>query len=217
MLEGGTFYNWCLRLLLERVTAWCERRLLADGVELGPIRVCFARRGHDYEHFFSYVDRLRMQKETDTLFLKGPGLAPALLDRTHWTVRAAESVAGLQWRTLSQARSTRQRTAHLPIGTCGRPRSFDLSYRRQAALRRMWASPSGRCPDKPPCLMTAARSSAATATNFKAAGPGLFCIDPAGRSPLLGRPSDRCRFAHGLTAEDAPAYPACLDGNNYSP
>jgi hypothetical protein len=67
-----------------------------DGVELGPLNVVFARRGHDYEHFFKYVDRLRQQKETGTLFLKGPGLAPPLLDRANWSIRPADAVAGLQ-------------------------------------------------------------------------------------------------------------------------
>ena len=98
MIAAGTFYNWCLRLLLERVTAWCERwqRQRFDG-QVGPIEVMFARSGaHDYEHFFSYIDRLRMQAETGTLFLKGPGLNPKMLDRAAWSVRPAEAWAGLQ-------------------------------------------------------------------------------------------------------------------------
>lgn len=96
MLAGGTFYNWCLRLLLERVTAWCEAWQKEHLGQVEPVEIMFARRGHDYEHFFAYVDRLRMQAETGTLFLKGPGLNHILLDRTAWTVRAAEERAGLQ-------------------------------------------------------------------------------------------------------------------------
>lgn len=98
MIAGGTFYNWCLRLLLERVTAWCERwqRLRVDG-EIGPVEIVFARSGaHDYEHFFAYIDELRMQADNGTLFPKGPGLNPRMLDRTAWSVRPAESWAGLQ-------------------------------------------------------------------------------------------------------------------------
>lgn len=98
MIAGGTFYNWCLRLLLERVTAWCERwqRLRLNG-EIGPLEVIFARSGaHDYGHFFSYIDKLKMQSENGTLLLKGPGLNPKLLDRAAWSVRPAESWAGLQ-------------------------------------------------------------------------------------------------------------------------
>ena len=96
MIDAGTFYNWCLRILLERVTAWCERWLKQEGIPLQPLHFCFARRGHDYGHFLKYVDKLRMQKETGTLYLKGPGLAPALLERSLWTVKKAEEVAGLQ-------------------------------------------------------------------------------------------------------------------------
>jgi hypothetical protein len=96
MVAGGTFYNWCLRLLLERVTAWCETWQRENLGGLEPLRVVFAQRGHDYEHFFSYIDLLRMQKEAGTLFLRGPGLDTALLDRAHWTVKPAEQLAALQ-------------------------------------------------------------------------------------------------------------------------
>lgn len=98
MIAGGTFYNWCLRLLLERVTAWCERwqRLRLDGT-IRPVEIVFARSGaHNYEHFFAYIDKLRMQAENGHLFLRGPGLNPKMLDRTAWSVRPAESWAGLQ-------------------------------------------------------------------------------------------------------------------------
>ena len=97
MIESGKFYNWCMRLLLERVTDWAARwqRGELGGVE--PMKVVFARRGgHDYRHFFSYVDRLAMQRRTNTLYLNSRGLDPVLLDRSDWSVAAAEKVAGLQ-------------------------------------------------------------------------------------------------------------------------
>ncbi|MBV7259650.1 DUF3800 domain-containing protein [Erythrobacter crassostreae] len=96
MVKGGTFYNWCLRLLLERVTAWVEHLALREGKSLAPMKVVFAERGHDWDHFFSYVDRLEMQSRTDTLFLKGPGLNHILLNRKHWETEKAEKLAGLQ-------------------------------------------------------------------------------------------------------------------------
>lgn len=83
MLKGGTFYNWCMRLLLERVTAWVESWSLQNNIDLQGMKVIFAERGHDWEHFFKYVDLLRMQKQSDTLYLKGPGLHEALLDRAN--------------------------------------------------------------------------------------------------------------------------------------
>ena len=96
MLESGTFYNWCIRLLLERVTDWAEAWLLRKGCSPCGLRVIFAQRGHDYGHFNSYIDLLRMQKEHGTLFLKGPGLAPELLKRDEWNVEPAHARAGLQ-------------------------------------------------------------------------------------------------------------------------
>ena len=97
MIETGKFYNWCLRLLLERVTAWCEWRHGRLGTPIAPLQVTFARcGGHNYEELFSYFDLLRMQVENGTLYRKGPGLAATLLDRADWSVANAEDEAGLQ-------------------------------------------------------------------------------------------------------------------------
>lgn len=96
MIDGGTFYNWCLRLLLERVTAWAERWQRDELGKVEPIEAVFGERGHDWAHFFHYVDLLAMQKRHGTLYLKGPGLAPELLDRSNWRVERAEQNAGVQ-------------------------------------------------------------------------------------------------------------------------
>lgn len=96
MIDSGTFYNWCMRLLMERVTAWVEARAKEGQVGLGPLKVVFADRGHDWEHFFAYVDKLEIQSRTKSLYLKGPGLHHTLLDREHWSVVKADKLAGLQ-------------------------------------------------------------------------------------------------------------------------
>lgn len=67
MIDGETFYNWCIRLILERVTAWAETWQLGEIGHREQLMVVIAKRGHDYDHFFSYVDILRMQ-EAGTLF-----------------------------------------------------------------------------------------------------------------------------------------------------
>lgn len=91
------YYNWCVRLLLERVTAWTGRWHREHGIEKGPLEVVFANRGgHDYDHLFAYIDRLRMQVRTQTLHLKSGGLEAPFLERDHWRVEKAESLAGLQ-------------------------------------------------------------------------------------------------------------------------
>lgn len=96
-LAADKFYNWAFRLLLERVTEWGERWLLENAGAVEPLRLIMAGRGgHDYDHLFSYIDLLRMQVEARTLFLKGKGLHPTLLDRTRWKIAPAETMAGLQ-------------------------------------------------------------------------------------------------------------------------
>ena len=96
MIEGGRFYNWCLRLLLERVTAWAEMWHRLRKVEPQPLQVCFARRGHNYPQFFDYIDKLRGQKAAGELFRPGPGLSEPFLIRDHWSVEKAADIAGLQ-------------------------------------------------------------------------------------------------------------------------
>jgi hypothetical protein len=96
-MGADTFYNWCFRLLLERVTAWAERWQKRELRDLEPLEIILEERGgHDYDHLFAYIDRLRMQAETGTLLLKGPGLHPTLLDRTYWRVERKSAWAGLQ-------------------------------------------------------------------------------------------------------------------------
>lgn len=98
MLDAGTFYNFCIRILLERVTAFCEAWFIdrRAGV-LGPLEIIFATRGgHDFGAFLGYIDTLKFQAENGKLKLKGPGLAPALLDRSLWRSEPAETRAGLQ-------------------------------------------------------------------------------------------------------------------------
>jgi hypothetical protein len=68
--------------------------------ELGrvePLEIILEERGgHDYDHLFAYIDKLKMQAETRTLLLKGQGLHPVLLDRTYWRVERKSAWAGLQ-------------------------------------------------------------------------------------------------------------------------
>src|SRR3546814_10653122 len=43
------FYNWCVRLLLERITEFCASRTMADHGQILPIKIEFSRRGgHRY-------------------------------------------------------------------------------------------------------------------------------------------------------------------------
>lgn len=96
MIDGNRLYNWCFRLLLERLTAWAEQWQTTVHGRLEPLRIIIAERGHDFEHFDAYIDKLRWQREHGQLFLKGPGLSSTHLDRKYWSVERMNSNAGLQ-------------------------------------------------------------------------------------------------------------------------
>jgi len=96
-VASDKFYNWATRMLLERVTEWAEEWQISEAGKLQPLSLVMAERGgHDYDHFFAYIDKLKMQAETGTMHLKGKGLNPVLLDRSDWSVRPVEELAGLQ-------------------------------------------------------------------------------------------------------------------------
>lgn len=87
------FYNWCLRLLLERVTAFCESRRHIDFPNNDcKIKIEFSRRGgHRYSQTRAYALYLRHQEKGDTLFLKKRKIHTDLLstdlmqDSPHWS------------------------------------------------------------------------------------------------------------------------------------
>jgi hypothetical protein len=65
------FYNWCIRLLLERVTAFCDERTLRDFGERRPIKIEFSRcGGHRYSQTKAYHAYLSFQQEGDKVFLQ---------------------------------------------------------------------------------------------------------------------------------------------------
>ncbi len=95
-MDDGTFYNWCMRLMMERLTAWAWAWMSENG-GVEPLRIVFAERGgHSYDKMFGYFKILRMQKEAGTLFLPGLGLKEPMLDQTDWSVAATTAAAGLQ-------------------------------------------------------------------------------------------------------------------------
>ncbi len=97
MKKGDQFYNWCMRLLFERVTRWAEQWHIKEKTSAEPLSVIFAHRGgHDYGHMFEYFDRLRGQIYGRGPTLTGMGLREPFLVRDHWAVEPAEKVAGCQ-------------------------------------------------------------------------------------------------------------------------
>jgi hypothetical protein len=91
------FYNWCLRLLFERITEWCYWKCLYENLDIAPAQIVFSERGgHDYEALQVYLSRLRAQTLTGNLVLKKRGIAPGIIFPELCTVRPHANVAGLQ-------------------------------------------------------------------------------------------------------------------------
>ncbi len=96
-LGRGEFYNWCLRLLLERVTHWCARRSQKEQAANCAARVIFSERGgHDYTHLRSCIETLDMQAVAGTTFLRAKEIVPGVLSSTLREVRPHATKAGLQ-------------------------------------------------------------------------------------------------------------------------
>ncbi|WP_225206234.1 DUF3800 domain-containing protein [Novosphingobium huizhouense] len=91
------FYNWCLRLLLERVTQWCASRSQKAGLETQPARIVFSERGgHDYDDLRTYLRRIEAQTLTKSLVLDRNSIAPGVIYESLCTVVPHANLAGLQ-------------------------------------------------------------------------------------------------------------------------
>lgn len=75
------FYWWMTRLLLERVTDFCEQRSFRDYNESRLVRLEFSRRrGLRYAHLQAYLVWLKMQSKAGALFLKRGDLKWSVVD-----------------------------------------------------------------------------------------------------------------------------------------
>jgi hypothetical protein len=67
----NTFYNWMIRLLLERVTRFCHDRTQKDFKELRTLRIEFSHRGgHSYGQTKAYLSYIKGQSQADALWIK---------------------------------------------------------------------------------------------------------------------------------------------------
>lgn len=63
------FYNYCLRILLERVTEWVERRSIMEFGEPRKMLLTFSERGgHSYRHVETYTELLKIQQANGRLY-----------------------------------------------------------------------------------------------------------------------------------------------------
>lgn len=91
------FYNWCIRLLLERVTAFCASRTQADYGKVMPVKIEFSERGGiRYSQSTAYQYYLGLQQEGGKIYLKKREPVMKMLDWGLMEPHAHSDRAGLQ-------------------------------------------------------------------------------------------------------------------------
>lgn len=91
------FYNWCVRLLLERVTQFCEARTMQDYGKRKLIKVEFSERGgHRYSQTAAYSYYLAQQQQGGQVYLKKREPVMKMLDWSLMEPHPHGDRAGLQ-------------------------------------------------------------------------------------------------------------------------
>lgn len=106
------FYNWMTRLLLERVTAHCYSHSMRQHKRPLTVRLEFSSRGGmAYGYLIAYLDKLRLQSHTDSLYIPTGDIAWPVIDMTEIAayhhgqragVQLADVVAGAFYQALGE-------------------------------------------------------------------------------------------------------------------
>ncbi|WP_260927427.1 DUF3800 domain-containing protein [Novosphingobium sp. 9] len=95
--KAQDFYNWCVRLLLERVTEWCAGWSRQEGRDVQPARIVFSEKGgHDYGELRDYLRKLQAQTLTGNLTLDRKGITLGVMRDDLIEVIGHNDLAGLQ-------------------------------------------------------------------------------------------------------------------------
>jgi len=90
-------YWWMMRLLLERVTDFCERHTPEDRIGQNKLRIIFSRRGGMiYKDFADYLLKLYWQSTADMLYIDQGDLRWSVIDFEEIYAQDHKSLAGLQ-------------------------------------------------------------------------------------------------------------------------
>jgi hypothetical protein len=91
------FYNYCLRLILERITDFCLRDSLRTYGSPRYVKLIFSKRGgHNYAHTFVYNEILKRQSRAQTTMLRRREIKWQVVDFRLQEDAPHTSVAGLQ-------------------------------------------------------------------------------------------------------------------------
>jgi hypothetical protein len=95
--ERAWLYWWLTRLLLERVTDYCERLTPTKQRGQNKLRVVFSRRGGlTYENFKAYLELLHYQSANKKLHLNAGDIKWSMIDMNEVLVMDHHDRAGLQ-------------------------------------------------------------------------------------------------------------------------
>jgi hypothetical protein len=91
------FYNFCIRIILERVTECVLRHSVAKYGSPKLLKVVFSRRdGHSFGHTFAYSELLKIQSRAGTTWLGKRTIRWEVMNYLLLSKEAPESNAGLQ-------------------------------------------------------------------------------------------------------------------------
>ena len=91
------FYNFCIRLILERVTDFVFHHSTVLHGKPCNVKIIFSKRdGHSYGHTIAYHEMLKRQSRSNTTFLKKRIINWRVLDRRLMEIRSPAKDAGLQ-------------------------------------------------------------------------------------------------------------------------
>jgi hypothetical protein len=97
LVSKQIFYNFCTRLLLERVTHFVLNHSMKTYGEPRHVKVVFSRRdGHSYGHTFAYNEVLKAQARAGTTFLSKRTIRWEVMNYNLLEVESPSNSAGLQ-------------------------------------------------------------------------------------------------------------------------
>jgi hypothetical protein len=138
------FYNWCVRLLLERITGFCASRTIADHGEKLPLKIEFSRRGgHRYSQTRAYSLYLDHQRKAGSTYLEKRLVQTDMLSTDLMEDHPHDTRAGLQLADVVAS-------AFYQAADCLGPSSWDAEPAK--ALARIMATENDSKADFGVCL-----------------------------------------------------------------
>ena len=96
--EPDWFYRWMTRILLERVTHFCQRRAQLEQRDPKTLKLVFSRKSWmDYERTKDHLRKLGEQSRLGSMYQKAGDLKWDVIDLAHFHVIDHKNEAGVQF------------------------------------------------------------------------------------------------------------------------